>query len=137
MPPHQIHLHINFHTNTCSRYPLKILLENSFSIAVPKHQIQNLFNGTRKTNGISNNNSDNKKLAQPKVRRSASPVAVATVKVKAPSKPKPKNVETGVVALNVTELQDMIYTYKSSFPDSHLVWLKMVRLLPFHFQQIL
>lgn len=55
-------------------------------------------------------------------------------KIKGPSiphKPKPKNIEIGLAQLNLAELEDMLATYKVSFANSHLVWLKGVSEIAF------
>lgn len=67
-------------------------------------------------------------------RQSAPAPAATKVKgVSIPHKPKPKNIEAGLAALNVGELENVLESYRNSFPDSHLVWLKAVNFLKIFF----
>lgn len=57
------------------------------------------------------------------------PTPAVVPKVKGPSiphKPKPKTIDAGLAQLNFAELSNMLATYKVSFVDSHLMWLKGV-----------
>lgn len=95
---------------------------------VPKHQVQRLYSNVngRKVNG-SPDSGKKQKLSSKQT--TAAPATVAAPKTKGvsiPHKPKPKNIEAGLAALNITELENVLESYKNSFTDSHLVWLKAV-----------
>lgn len=45
-----------------------------------------------------------------------------------PHKPKPKNLEAGLKALNIAELETLVDSYRNNFTESHVVWLKAVRM---------
>lgn len=47
-----------------------------------------------------------------------------------PQRQRPKNLEAGLSALDIDEVATVLESYRSSFPDSHLVWLKAVSAQP-------
>lgn len=108
-----------------------------FLITVPKHQLKSIYGNNEKLSAnrksMENRNSpvhsnSNNKLSS-KQHAAHQQVPNPPAKVKGPSiphKPKPKNIEAGLAQLNMSELENMLATYKVSFANSHLVWLKGV-----------
>lgn len=43
-----------------------------------------------------------------------------------PHRPKPRNLELGLAALNIGEIESLLESYRSSYPESHLIWLKAI-----------
>lgn len=92
-----------------------------------RQQIQSLYAG----------DSGKKPAAAPAPKKVAPKTAVPAALIPAhkqkstaaPGKPKPKNLEAGLGSLNVAELESLVDTYRVNFTDSHLVWLKAVRIL--------
>ena len=84
---------------------------------MPKHQIQNLYSN------IKANNNNTKKITDTGAKTKI-PAPVKKQPAVPHNKPKPKDINAGITMLNIDELKNLLESYKVSFPDSHLVWLK-------------
>lgn len=104
---------------------------HSTPFAVPRDKLNSLYslnnndNNRKKSpvngNGNGKSNASNKPklpdaLIPPQKQKSAS----------VPHRQRPKNLEAGLAALDIEEVATVLESYRSSFPDSHLVWLKAV-----------
>lgn len=94
---------------------------------VSRQQIQSLYAG---------GDSSKKASPPPPVKKqhqnnnkSSIPAALipASKQKSGPQQPRPKNLEAGLAALDIGELESLVDSYRNNFTDSHVVWLKAVR----------
>lgn len=101
------------------------------SNAVPRDQLQTLYSQNGKqptTKSSSPTNTASKKSAASAAKPKIPDALVAPKKPSssAATKPRHKNLEAAIAALNTGELESLLATYRTSYPDSHLHWLKAV-----------
>lgn len=92
---------------------------------VSRQQIQSLYSGdvAKKSTQSQPTKKQSNKSSIP---AALIPAAKQKSTSSAPQKPKPKNLEAGLAALNIGELETLVDSYRNNFTDSHVVWLKAV-----------
>lgn len=73
-----------------------------------------------------NNNTRKDNFYQQDVSPSKKKVTITSTTVNTVHKQKPKNIETGLASINVDDLIDTMESYKATFVNSHLLWLRRV-----------
>lgn len=102
-------------------YPLPIR-------TVPREQLQSLYSlndPVRKSPTATNNKRP--VATKPKLPDALlPPKKLKDPSLSVPHRPRPRNLELGLAALNIGEIESLLESYRSSYPDSHLIWLKAI-----------
>lgn len=93
-----------------------------------RQQIQALYSGNDSNKKTTTPPPPAKNKQPPSSHKSSIPIAlIPSGKQKGGAqKPRPKNLEAGLAALDIGELETLVDSYRNNFSDSHVVWLKAV-----------
>lgn len=97
---------------------------------MPRDQLQSLYSGKKSPNHAANKKTVSTATAtatnKPKIPEALVPAKKQKDPSAGASRPRPKNLEAGLAALNIGDIESLLESYRTSYPDSPLHWLKAV-----------